>query len=262
MIKNNKIVKFCLIFIILVAGIFLYVDFQNFKANSVPIFEYHRVEELDDVYTVKPKIFEGQMEYLYDLNYKSISVKELIEEMKKDKPDLKNKMVLTFDDGYVDNLNEAAPIMNKYGYKGTIFVAIKFMAWPGYVTWQDLISLQDKGWEIGSHSWNHVHLDDLNDEQMKKELKDSKIFLETFIPNTFKTVDTLAYPNGVYNEKVVNSLKKYGYVGAVTGDRGVNTKDTNPYMLHRINVCQEKNGILRFKIKLEIAQFKGWIKSF
>lgn len=260
--KNNKVVKTCLIFIIFIMGMFLYFDFQNFKENSVPVFEYHRVENLDDIYTIKPEVFKAQMEYLHDLNYKSISVKELVLEMKKANPDLKNKMIISFDDGYVDNLTQASVIMDKYGYRGTIFVAIKFMAWPGYVTWQDLISLQDKGWEIGSHSWNHVHLDELNAKQLKKELKDSKIFLETFIPNTFKTVDTFSYPNGVYDEKIVLALKKYGYLGAVTGDKGVNTKDTNPYMLHRINISQEKNGLFRFKIKLEIAQLRGWLKTF
>ena len=260
--KNNKIIKFCLICIIVLAGIILYFDFQKFKGRSVPVFEYHRIEDINDIYTVKPEAFKTQMKYLYDSNYKSISVKELIEEMKKDKPDLKNKMVLTFDDGYVDNLNKAALIMDKYGYKGTIFVAIKFMAWPGYVTWQDLISLQEKGWEIGSHSWNHVYLDKLSDAEYKKELKDSKVFLETFIPNTFKTVKVFAYPNGVYNKKVISELQKYGYNGAVTGDIGVNTKGTNPYALYRINVRQEEHGLFRFKIKLEIAQLKGWIESF
>ena len=48
----------------------------------------------------------------------------------------------------------------------------------------------------------------------------------------------------------------------MTGNIGVNTKGTNPYMLYRINVRQEEHGLFRFKTKLEIAQLKGWIKSF
>lgn len=262
MLKNSKGIKYFGILIILGVFISLYISFQNFKENSVPIFEYHRVENINNTYTIKVKAFEKQMKYLHSLNYKSISVKELAQELKKKTPNLKNKMVLTFDDGYVDNLNQAAPIMNKYGYKGTIFVAIKFMAWPGYVTWQDLISLQNKGWEIGSHSWNHIHLDKLNDNQLKKELFDSKLFLETFIPNTFKEVDTFAYPNGIYNEKAIVALKKYGYIAAVSGNRGVNTNNTNLYKLNRINVYQAENDLFKFKLKLKLAQFTSWIKSF
>lgn len=260
--KNNKTIKYFGIFIILGISIFLYLSFQNFKENSVPIFEYHRVENINNTYTIKVKAFEKQMKYLHSLNYKSISIKELAQELKKKNPNLKNKMVLTFDDGYVDNLNQAAPIMDKYGYKGTIFVAIKFMAWPGYVTWQDLISLQNKGWEIGSHSWNHVHLNELNENQLKKEVSDSKIFIETFIPNTFKSVDTFAYPNGNYDEKTIDALEKYGYIAAVTGNRGVNNTKTDLYKLNRINIYQEENELFKFKLKFRLAQFTSWIKHF
>ena len=215
----------------------------------------HIKKEKHNKWRVKPEDFEKQMNWFYKNNWKSFTISELIE---LDKIPEKS-FVITFDDGYCDNNRVAMPIMKKYDYTGTIFIAIKYMAWPGYVTWQDVVSLKENGWEIGSHTYNHVALAKATPEELEVELKNSKEFLNKFDPD-FK-VNTIAYPFGSYNDDVYSALARNGYVAAVTGIDGVNTVDTPTYQLYRVNIFNDGKDVKMFAKRLLWAQLSGWTKS-
>ncbi|MCG2675725.1 polysaccharide deacetylase family protein [bacterium] len=87
---------------------------------SIPVLMYHHVNELKDKFTISPDDFQTQMEYLARKNYQTLFLNELIDSLKKGKD--KRRMVLTFDDGYLDNWVYAYPILKKYNLKATIFV--------------------------------------------------------------------------------------------------------------------------------------------
>lgn len=238
----------------------LYVDFLNFCRKSVPVLAYHRVTTNKDIYSMPPEIFEEQMKYLRMKGYNSISLNEYIAGRKEGTAAFDRNIVITFDDGYSDNNRVAMPIMKKYGYTGTVFIAIKYMAWPGYVTWEDVVSLKKNGWEIGSHTYNHVALADCTNESLEKELKDSKAFLNNF-DESFN-VNTLAYPFGSYNEEAFSALERNGYVAAVTGFDGVNTMDTPSYQLYRVNIFNDGRSVGMFAKRLTWAQIMGWARSW
>ena len=257
----SRVVKIvlCVFGFLIVVSAALYADFVNFCNRSVPVFAYHRITTNKDIYSMPPDTFEAQMKYLHDKGYRSISLNEYVAKREKE-PDAFNKnFVITFDDGYCDNNRVAMPIMKKYDYTGTIFIAIKYMAWPGYVTWQDVVSLKENGWEIGSHTYNHVALAKATPEELEAELKNSKEFLNKFDPDF--NVNTIAYPFGSYNDDVYNALARNGYIAAVTGIDGVNTVDTPAYQLYRVNIFNDGKDVKMFAKRLLWAQLSGWTKS-
>jgi len=257
-----KLVKRILVFIVAVfvligiAIALIYHDYKNFCHSTVPIFAYHRVEDASDVYTMPPKMFEEQMIYLKSKGYTTMNLDEYAAARKRgDK--LHKKMVLIFDDGYIDNLENAAPIMQKYGFTGSMFMAVRYEGWPGYFDWHTQHDLLKYGWEIGSHTYSHKPLTDLKPAEVKEELLRSKAYIQG-IYNPPGGI-TLSYPSGKTNDAVVKQVEEAGYIAAVSGDVGINTDETPLCRLKRVNVFQYKSMDLdMFKYQLYKALFTSW----
>ena len=72
------------------------------------------------------------------------------------------KVSITFDDGFASTYTNALPVLTERGIKATVYVTTDFIGSPGYMTWDQVISLQnDYGWEIGSHTVTHAELEGL-----------------------------------------------------------------------------------------------------
>ncbi len=121
--------------------------------------------------------FETFCKYLIKYNYETVSLDEWFEN--KRNPTSKKQVVLTFDDGYLDNWVYAYPILKKYNLKGTIFVNPEFIdksveirnnledVWNnkikknqltplGFVNWTELKTMDESGiMDIQSHSMTH-----------------------------------------------------------------------------------------------------------
>lgn len=261
--KLGKKSKIALIVLVVLVGIggYLYQDFKKFCATTVPVFAYHRIEEKDDIYTMPPKDFDAQMAYLKAQGYQTIHLDEYAQARQQGKP-LHNKVVCIFDDGYLDNLTVAAPIMQKYGFSGSMYMAVMFEGWPGYIDWEGENKLiKDYNWEIGSHTYNHKPLPTLSPEQVKAELDKSKLYvMGIYNPPTGLT---LSYPTGATSPSVMKQVEEAGYIAAVCGKVGVNT-DTIPMMaLNRVNVFRfKKNNLEHFKRGLFKAQIASWGRTY
>ena len=124
--------------IVLVAGIFAYWYFgsTNYHLTGVPVLNYHQVNNrYETCLTMKPENFEAQMKYLHDNDYHSITQEQFDAYMRGEGSLPDRPVLITFDDGYVDNYEFAYPIMKKYGFRGTIFLIMNLMEKPGYLTW-------------------------------------------------------------------------------------------------------------------------------
>ena len=259
---RNKLKKVAALFILLVLllGAYAYRDFTQFCDTAVPILAYHRVGTKGDLYSITPEEFQKQMEYLNSRGYKTLTLGQYADKRSKGET-FHNTIVLTFDDGYSDNLTAAVPIMEKYHYVGSCFLAIKFFGWPGYLTWKEAEGLAKAGWEIGSHTYNHVELGKIEDPNViRKELIDSKDFVRGLYNN--KIGITLCYPSGSYNSKVCEIVRETSYIGAVTGRVGVNTNSTPIYELRRVNVFNNGKGIDGFIRKLDRAYLISWFEGY
>jgi len=116
-------------------------------------------------------------------------------------------VVFTYDDGYASVFSTVAPQFTSRGVKGTSFITISLLESAAtYMTWAQVLTLQAQGWEIGSHSLNHVSLSAANAEE---QLSRSYNILVT----SGVAVKTLAYPYGSQTNDIRAVARKY-YTGA------------------------------------------------
>lgn len=136
-------------------------------------------------------------------------------------------VILTFDDGYVDNYKNAYPILEKYNLKGTIFLISDFIGtYPNYMTWAQVDEMQQSGLiDFESHTLSHPELDKIPADEVWHQLDSSKKALEWRLG---KPINFIAYPCGSYDEELERMTKEAGYRAAFTVHYGLANPDENP----------------------------------
>ena len=219
--------------------------------TGFPILEYHMVTEHPSLdakpYVVPPEDFAAQLDDLAAQGYTTITPQDYAR-ARKGKQQLPEKpIILTFDDGYEDNWRVVLPMLEERGMKAAFYMVTNKIGQPGYLTWDNLFDLERHGMEIGGHTANHLPLTTLSPEQQRDELRLSKLMLEW---RGLKTIYSFSYPNGAYDDGIVAMLEEEKYLTAVTGEAGLNTLTTNPYLLRRVNVPPPHFGLMEFRLRL------------
>lgn len=193
---------------------------------------------------VAPSLLKFHVTVLRHLGFKFATVSDALKN-----PD-QNWACLTFDDGYVDNLTLGLPVLQKEHVPATIYIVSsgvgkKNHIWkesgdrlPGdFLNWDEIKTLRDSGWEIGSHAHDHVHLDRYSKEDQKQLIFDSRDLLQAILKTP---IMSFSYPYGHYNQDTVQLVKDAGFTHATTTESGINTNITNAYELSRIPLggCQ------------------------
>ena len=258
-----KIFKIYIIFILSLTLIFAFTIFLIPKPEGFPILEYHTITNTPDEdsvkYNVFPSDFSAQLDYLKENGYNTITTLDYAYAKLGWKRLPEKPIILTFDDGYEDNYLYMLPILEAHGMKAVVYVITNEIGKPGYLTVEELADMQNRGVEIGSHTANHRPLIDMRPKDIIHEVRDSKRFLEwTLHSNAF----SFSYPNGFYSDELIKTLKKENYLTAVTGDAGLNSLDTNPYLLQRVNIPQPTFGIFEFKLRLLKAELAAKLGIF
>ena len=223
--------------------------------EGFPILEYHMVTENPHPdakpYVVPPEDFAEQLDYLAEEGYTTITPQDYAR-ARKGKQQLPEKpVILSFDDGYEDNARVVLPMLRERGMKAVFYMVTNDIGQDGYLTWDNLRALEHAGMEIGSHTANHLPLTTLTREQQRDEVRLSKLLLEW---NGMKTIFSFSYPNGAYDDEIVQMLAEEMYLTAVTGEAGLNNFTTNPYLLHRVNIPPPRFGITEFRARLFKAE--------
>jgi peptidoglycan/xylan/chitin deacetylase (PgdA/CDA1 family) len=129
---------------------------------------------------------------------------------------------LTFDDGWLNQLTNAKPLLDRYGMKATFYVLSGVSDWDGYMTQQQMGTLAGAGHEIASHTISHPHLTALPASTMDGELRTSQSTLRQWYgPSVAKN---FASPYGEYNAAVQAASRAY-YRSHRSTDEGFNTED-------------------------------------
>lgn len=216
-----------------------------------PILEYHMVTEEvrpgAEPYVVPPAEFAAQLDYLRREGYTTITPQDYARARKGKQVLPEKPVILSFDDGYEDNHRVILPMLDERGMKGVFYIVTNDIGQPGYMTWEDLFDLERRGMEIGSHTANHLPLTTLTPAQQRDELRLSKLTLEW---KGMKTIYSFSYPNGAYDDSIVAMLAEEDYLTAVTGEAGLNNTETNPYLLHRVNIPPPHFGLTEFRLRL------------
>ena len=237
--------------------------FQKKLMRSSLILLYHRVDTpKNDPHSlsVSPENFRKQLEYLKE-NFTIIKLSELAKEVKNGK--FSNKVSITFDDGYEDNLINALPILQELNIPATIFVTTEFLDKKGYFYWEKDSDENDRGVplsseslkkladsdliEIGAHTISHPNLKHLDASRQKEEILQSKLQLENIIG---KEVAIFSYPFGTnkyFSNDTVNIVKESGYTSACANEQGRITFLSKIFTLPRIVI---RNDLKDFVSKL------------
>lgn len=225
--------------------ILLALVFQR-QFYEVPVLMYHRVELSDrgsGVY-VRPENFEKQMEFLKVHRYHVMPLETLVRELKAGHRIPPRSVAITFDDGTLDNIKNAFPVLKKMGFPAVVFMITENIGRPGWLSEEDLKILDEGGVSIGSHTLSHAFLPELSFSQVQEEIAGSKKILEGILGHE---VALFSYPAGGVTPQIRELVEKAGYVGAVTTNYG--KERHNPYALHRIKVGDSSGNLFNFLAK-------------
>ncbi len=224
------------------------------------ILTYHRVASPNNdphELSVSPENFSAQMEYLKN-NFNVISLDELLTKLEKRTLE-KNTIVITFDDGYADNLYNALPILELIKVPATFFIASKYIGTESYywdsvsnelysrpMTAPELEVLSRSPFAfIGGHTVSHPHMPTLNPQQQKTEIEDDKAALTSLLK---KEINTFSFPFGEFNRTSIQAVKNAGYKCACILNGKRITARTNKYRLTRFVVRNWDSDTLKQNI--------------
>lgn len=211
------------------------------------ILAYHRV--CDDpspgleTWAVARGAFRRQMALLKRLGYRGVTVRELLDRLDTGWP--ADKLVaITFDDGYRDTVEVAAPILARFGFTATVYIVTgKVGGHAGWdaggdpaplAGWDDLARLVEAGWEVGMHTYSHpARLDLLRGPDLEREvsggLDDARACLGT-------RIDSFAFPHGNYSRATLAAVRAAGFRAALTVAPGAVTAAAPRFTLPRYEV--------------------------
>ncbi len=229
------------------------------------ILAYHRVNPWypDDALSVSPERFRQQIVFLLEKGWKAISPTYLLTEILLPKGKREKKWFLvTFDDGYADNLWYAWPVLNQLhvpvlifltaGYIGTreLMPRYKDRERDRFLTWQEAQLLSQEGAFFGSHSLSHRNLVELSVKEAEKEISASHVLLQERLK---KKIEFFCYPYGAYNRTVISLVEKAGFqAGMVTGGSKM---FVSPFTLPRVGIYSHNSDFV-FRIKVKMGTWK------
>ena len=227
---------------------------------------YHSVADCGPPFTsVTEEAFERQLSTLRQLGFRSGRHDELERLARGERVD-ERLVFLTFDDGYLDNHATARPLLEAYGFHGLIFLLPprvdhgELLDWPRVeervaaypkvmrsLTWPMVESMAADGHEFGSHTLSHPDLTELGDEELRQELFDSR----ARIIERLGQCDSIAYPFGVWTERVAEAAADAGYSYGFTLPDG-SQLSADRLTIPRISV-DHRDDEARFRRKLGAA---------
>lgn len=238
-------------------------------AKAIPVLMYHHVSPEKGLVTISPATFESNMRWLAENGWSTITCAEFSGFLAG--AALPDKSVLvTFDDGYLDNWVYAHPVLQRYGQCATLFTitgwigegAVRAYAGCGQplpatpnhnackkavdsgragevmMRWSEIEAAQTAGtFEFHSHTHNHARWDKLcatREEKRDKLAADLALSRETLQTRMGMVSDHLCWPQGYFDDDYLAVASAAGFRYLYTVDKGLNTPATSPKHIGRI----------------------------
>jgi peptidoglycan/xylan/chitin deacetylase (PgdA/CDA1 family)/GT2 family glycosyltransferase len=217
-------------------------------AVKLPVLLYHDVGYaalgIHPEQTVSPQMFENQVKWLAARGYTGIGLSDWLAWRREGRPLPERPLLFSFDDGYAGVAKHALPVLERYGFKASVFVVTDRIGKTN--AWDEAIGIQSRslmtadeirhwaarGFEFGSHSRTHRDLTALASSELRDEVAGSKDDLAAILgskPTAF------AYPYGRINDAVQRCVSA-SFSAALSTFRGTNTIATDPYQIRRSRV--------------------------
>lgn len=207
---------------------------------------YHRINDvLPAGELVVPTVkFRRQMEWLAGFRFRL------------------RRVVITFDDGYRDNYQNAFPVLKRLKLTATIFLTTGYIGtlkkrpryknvpWRrDYLNWREVKEMAKCGIAFGAHTESHPHLSWLSYSAQKKEIEKSIAAIERKLASLQDRKPAFCYPYGEYNKDTIKILKGLDVKMAFTVKPGVWRKVDDPLKIHRIGISG-LDSMTEFKAKI------------
>ena len=205
------------------------------------VLTYHSIDSSGSPISCSPETFERHVAWLAGGRVRVTTVDDLLT-----LPDTVDAVALTFDDGFVNFRDEAAPRLREQGFPATLFVVAgrvgQTNSWddgPDRVSpemplldWPDLIRLQEQGFSLGAHSVTHRSLPDLSPAEIADEVQGCAELIER---NTGHKPAGFAYPFG-HRNTVSSDIVSRTFQWACTTEFQPVTIESQPLALPRLDM--------------------------
>jgi len=217
------------------------------RSVRVPVLMYHYIRPLDDersktgnILSVTPEHFASQMQEIVDLGYHPISPQDLYDTLMSSSALPAKPVIITFDDGYLDQYTDAWPVLQRLNFKATFFIITGYTKGE-YLDHDKLLELDRSGLAtVAAHTRHHAALGRSSDQARQDEILGSKQDLEALLGHP---VTIMAYPYGSYDEEVKKLVAKNGFQMAFATTLGSLHAPSSLLELRRVRVLDgEKLG--------------------
>ncbi|WP_244834407.1 polysaccharide deacetylase family protein [Clostridium sp. BJN0001] len=237
MTRFPKLKTFFIILLVIILSVFMFFSKKALSSTKmdnikIPVLYYHSVNpSWKNELTIPPDLLKSELQFIKDSGFSAITASDFYDYIENKKPLPKKTIMITFDDGYMDNYTYAFPSLKSLNMKATIFYITDGLKDSYYLSKDKLKEMSSFGIDIESHTKTHCHLSKLSYEKQLLELKESKEILEKTLG---KKITSIAYPFGDYDENTIKAAKEAGYSLGFTCKRGIIDSTYNKYTLNRI----------------------------
>ena len=171
--------------------------------------------------------FKAEMAWLHSHGYQAVTLDEMMKAWFHKGTLPAKPIVITFDNGYPQQVRFAPHVMARYGWPGVLNEITENHLPPSYI-WPVI----HRGWEVDSHSLTHPDLTTESSAGLQAQVAGSRRYLQ----HTFHIpVNSFCYPSSRYNATVIAAVKAAGYTNAVTENAGYATR-ADPFLLDRFEI--------------------------
>lgn len=185
----------------------------------------------DPVYTVRPRSFRAQLQYMSE---RDVTVQSLDQHL--DSGEFgSGHVVMTFDDGNRSDYLTALPLLQKHGFSATFFITTQWIGQPGFVTAKDLRHLHAAGMELGSHGHTHRYFDEMSPNELTSEMVQSTAILSKIIDSPIRA---LGAPGGRLHPDLCAISRRCGVETISTSRFGLLTINSSRLSIPRVPVLR------------------------
>lgn len=211
-------------------------------AAILPVLTFHALDDLSSVISFAPRVFQSAMARLHERGYRTLSLLEVVDDLRAGKPFPDQAFVLTFDDGYQSVYTEAFPVLQRYDWSATVFLTVgrdpetrgedrlPMMEGRPMLAWGEIQEMHRWGIDFGAHTLTHPDLTRLPLDQVEIEVCGSKATIEDALG---AAVASFAYPYGRYDQQS-RALAQRHFGCAVSDKLGLITPRSDVYTLERV----------------------------
>ena len=227
---------------------------------SIPILMYHHVGDWGESradwapWVVRSKEFRAQMDWLVANGFHTITFRELLAGQATGESVPAKSVIISFDDGWSAQEGVVRAELEPRGLHAVFFVYTAAVgATPnnsGYISWEQLRILESAGHEVQSHTVSHGRLTDMPPSQLDREMRESRATIEKEMHHPVKVI---AYPFGIYDERVMRAASAAGYEFGLRADADLVVGKPLQYRMPRIRVGYD-DGIEVFAEAMMLSQ--------